>query len=155
MASRKRTDYVVLHCAATRAIMDIGAAEIRQWHTNPRPRGNGWSDIGYHYVIRRNGKIETGRAVTAVGAHVANHNHNSIGICLVGGLANAAPYRPENNFTQAQWASLRKLLTSLSKTYTFTVLGHRDFPGVPKACPCFDARKWAKENGFTPAGPVK
>ena len=48
---------VVVHCAATKPSMDIGAKEIRRWHVD----GNGWADIGYHYVIRRSGCIDSGR----------------------------------------------------------------------------------------------
>ena len=83
---RSSTKYIVIHCAATKPSMDIGAAEIRKWHTDP-PRN--WDDIGYHYVVRRSGTIEkpmleVGRYLEIPGAHVANHNHESIGICLVG-----------------------------------------------------------------------
>lgn len=46
---------IIIHCAATKPSQDIGANTIRKWHTDPPPNGNGWSDIGYHYVIRRNG----------------------------------------------------------------------------------------------------
>jgi len=148
MPIRKTTKHFVLHCSATRAIQDIGAKEIRGWHVN----GNGWADIGYHFVIRRDGRLEKGRAIDAVGAHVANHNSNTLGICLVGGL-NDKTYQPENNFTAAQWATLKKLIADLLKRYPgATILGHRDFPKVAKACPCFDAKVWAKKNGF-PAAP--
>lgn len=147
MANRRRTDYIVLHCSATRAVQNIGAKEIRQWH-----RAQGWSDIGYHYVIRRDGTVETGRAPdTSVGSHVKGHNANSVGICLVGGLNNAT-YAPENNFTSAQWFALKGLLAKLLKKYPDAkILGHRDFPGVQKACPCFAAKAWAKANGFPAA----
>lgn len=141
--TRKRTDNIVIHCSATRAIQEIGAADIRKWH-----KAQGWSDIGYHYVIRRNGKLERGRPEAAVGSHVQGHNANSIGICLVGGLNNTT-YKPEDNYTPAQWATLRKLIADLLKKYPKAkVLGHRDFPKVQKACPCFNARVWAKKNGF-------
>ena len=77
---RSSTKYIVIHCAATKPSMDIGAAEIRKWHTDP-PRN--WDDIGYHYVVRRSGTIEkpmleVGRYLEIPGAHVANHNHESI-----------------------------------------------------------------------------
>jgi len=141
--NRKRTNWIVLHCSATRAIQDVGAADIRRWH-----KAQGWSDIGYHYVIRRNGKVEAGRAVDAIGSHVAGHNINSVGICLAGGLNNAT-FKPEDNYTPQQWAALTRLLTTLTKKYpTAKVLGHRDFPNVAKACPCFNAKAWAKKNGF-------
>lgn len=140
---RKSTGWLVVHCSATRAIQDVGAADIRRWH-----KAMGWADIGYHYVIRRSGKVEAGRPVDNVGSHVAGHNANSVGICLVGGLNNVT-FRPENNYTPQQWTALKKLLGDLLKRYPKArVLGHRDFPRVKKACPCFNAKVWAKRNGF-------
>lgn len=147
MPDRKTTKHIVLHCSATRGIQDVGVKEIRQWH-----KQRGFSDIGYHYVIRRDGRIERGRPEKAIGAHVAGHNANTLGICLVGGLADKAPWAPTNNFTAAQWSSLKSLLTTLTAKYPgVTILGHRDFPGVAKACPCFDAKPWATKNGFRAA----
>jgi N-acetylmuramoyl-L-alanine amidase len=145
MAKRRKTEKIVLHCSATRAIQtNIGVDDIRRWH-----KEKGWKDVGYHYVIRRNGMLEGGRPMDEIGSHVQNHNTDSIGICLVGGL-NDKTWKPENNFTAAQWAALTKLVARLVKIYpSVKVLGHRDFPGVQKACPCFDARVWAKKNGFS------
>ncbi len=146
---RKQTKYLVLHCSATPPGMDVGVERIREWHV----QGNGWSDIGYHFVIRRDGRVENGRNEASVGSHVAGHNHYSIGICLVGGVDVAsAASAPQNNFTEAQWAALRTLLRTLLDKYPqATILGHRDFPGVSKACPSFDARAWATANGFPAA----
>lgn len=146
---RRSTDYIVLHCSATPPKLDIGAAEIRQWHI-----AKGWSDIGYHYVIRRDGRVETGRPENLVGSHVKNHNANSLGVCLVGGVD--ARQKPQDNFTEAQWAALRRLLAELQSRYPHAlILGHRDFPGVAKACPCFAAIDWAKANGFRAASPLR
>ncbi len=142
--NRKKTNWLVIHCSATRAIQDVGAKDIRRWHVE----GNGWSDIGYHFVIRRSGKVETGRPLESIGTHVQGHNTDSIGICLVGGLNNAT-FKPENNYTVQQRDALKKLLASLLKKYPRAkVLGHRDFSGVQKACPCFNAKPWAKKNGL-------
>jgi N-acetylmuramoyl-L-alanine amidase len=141
--NRSNTRWLVIHCSATRGVQDIGVREIRRWH-----RDQGWADIGYHYVIRRSGKLETGRPVDALGAHVQGHNHDSVGICLVGGLDNKT-WKPANNYTPQQWESLKKLLEALVKRYPKAkVLGHRDFAGVKKACPCFPAKTWAKKNKF-------
>lgn len=140
---RKSTDFIVIHCSATRGLQDIGAREIRAWH-----KAKGWSDIGYHFVIRRDGRVEKGRAIDAIGSHVKGHNANSVGVCLVGGLDNET-YAPTANYTVTQWAALRDLVASLLKKYPKAkVLGHRDFAGVAKACPCFDAKPWAVKNGF-------
>lgn len=141
---RKSTKYLVVHCSATRPHMDVGVKEIRQWH-----KAKGWEDIGYHYVIRRDGRVERGRAEALVGAHVAGYNSNSIGVCLVGGVSEKDFTKAENNFTAEQFDSLRMLLKTLSEKYPgATVLGHRDFPRVNKACPSFDAKPWAKKNGL-------
>lgn len=80
--SEQRPDKVVLHCSASSDDnYDIGAAEIREWHLD-----RGWSDIGYHWVIRRDGVVEGGRRETTRGAHAAANdgNERSIGICYVG-----------------------------------------------------------------------
>lgn len=127
---------IVIHCSATPAAHDIGRKEIDRMH-----RQRGFLRIGYHYVIRRNGAIEPGRELSAVGAHVEGHNANSIGVCMVGGLTPAM--KPENNFTQSQWASLAVLVSRLNNTYpAAAVVGHRDLPNVHKDCPCFDVKTW-------------
>lgn len=147
---RSRTDWLVVHCSATQAKSDVGAKEIRQWH-----REKGWIDIGYHYVIRRNGTIETGRPENVVGAHVENYNSNSIGICMVGGID--AKGKAEDNFTQAQYAALAEKLRELKAKYpNAKIQGHRDFPNVKKDCPSFDVRKWIDETGvFETSKPIE
>jgi N-acetylmuramoyl-L-alanine amidase len=133
---RAYTDHIVVHCSATEPSSTIDRAVIAQWH-----RLKGWLDIGYHFVIKTNGDIETGRELNAVGAHVKGHNSTSVGICMVGGVN--AKGEPENNFTKAQFDSLRNLLMDLKIVYPdATIVGHRDFAGVNKACPSFDVREW-------------
>lgn len=140
LKKRTRTDYIVVHCAATPPTLDIGRAEIDRWH-----RQLGWLMIGYHYIIRRDGTIEKGRDEAVPGSHVAGYNANSVGVCLVGGVD--AKGNPQQNYTPAQYAALTKLLRELKARYPHAeVLGHRDFPKVAKACPCFDVRRWVNEN---------
>lgn len=132
---------IILHCSATPPKMDIGANEIRGWHVDD----NGWSDIGYHYVIRRNGEIETGRPLDIAGSHTYRHNANSIGICLIGGINDKG--KSENNFTQAQMATVERLVRILKADYPkATVYGHREF--APKDCPSFDVQEWLKDRGM-------
>lgn len=133
---RARTDLIVVHCAATPPGVDIGAAEIDGWH-----KAKGWRCIGYHYVIRRSGAVEEGRPVEEPGAHAVEVNDRSVGVCLVGGVDDKGA--PANNFTEAQFAALRGVLRLLSKRYHGArIIGHRDIPGVKKACPSFDVRAW-------------
>jgi len=133
---RKTTDYLVVHCAASQPLPSINAATIRQWH-----KSKGWQDIGYHYVIKIDGTVETGREIMEVGAHVAGHNSDSVGICMVGGVDKNG--YSVNNFKPAQFKALRKLLNELLARFPKSViLGHRDFKGVKKDCPCFDVTDW-------------
>ena len=144
---------ITVHCSATQATSDIGAAEIRKWH-----KDKGWSDIGYHAVIRRNGTVEAGRPEWKVGAHVAGHNTDNLGVCLVGGINSQG--KAENNFTPEQMAALRQVLQGWMKKYSIPavkVMGHRDWSPdkngdgkitpneFMKDCPCFDVRSWAAE----------
>ena len=133
--------FLVVHCSATKPDMDIGVDEITEWHV-----ARGWSTIGYHFVIRRDGKIELGRDLTTMGAHVRGYNENSVGICMVGGLDENG--KPANNFTPFQFSSLRVLLETLFRMCPEAkARGHRDFPGVAKDCPCFDVIKWWYKEG--------
>lgn len=132
---------LIVHCSATYGSQDIGAAEIRRVHVDE----NGWRDIGYHYVIRRNGDIEEGRPVEQIGAHCKDHNAKSIGICLVGGLEKTCGGKtvPVANFEPEQYKSLHLLLLRLRCDYPGVSLhGHRDYAN--KDCPCFDVRRWWK-----------
>ena len=138
--TRERTDYIVVHCSATRPHQDIGAEEITKWH-----KAAGFKDIGYHYVIRRDGVLERGRPDEAVGSHVKGFNEVSVGICLVGGVKADDPFKPDNNFTPEQFVTLKTLLTKLKEKYPKAkIQGHRDFPKVGKDCPCFDVKAWVK-----------
>ena len=134
----REVNRIVVHCSATPSRMDIGVDEIRQWHT-----AKGWSDIGYHLVIRRSGVIETGRPLDQVGAHAKGYNTDSIGICLVGGSDADNVTTSDANFTVEQYCSLYSQVMTLITEYeieTTDVVGHRDLPDVAKACPCFDVQ---------------
>lgn len=144
----KAIRYLVVHCAATPPSRDIGVAEIRVMH-----KQRGFNDVGYHYVIRRDGRVEKGRADNVAGAHVQGFNSVSLGVCLVGGVD--AKGKPENNYTPAQFAALQSLMTKLQGQHpTAEILGHRDLSPDKngdgkissnewlKACPCFDVRPW-------------
>ena len=148
--TRSATELLVVHCSATRASQNIGVREITQWHLQ-----RGFDTIGYHYVIRRDGDLETGRPENVIGAHVKGHNARSVGICMVGGVDNAD--KPSNNFTAAQFVALHELLLQLRKRHpNARILGHRDLsPDLNKdgkitpneyikACPSFDVETWLK-----------
>lgn len=142
--NREKTDFIAIHCSATGPKQDFGAADIDKWH-----RAKGWKCIGYHYVIRRNGTVEEGREELTIGAHVENWNSVSIGVCMVGGVDANDPKKAVNNFTPEQFASLKQLLVDLKIRYPSAIIqGHRDFPKVAKACPCFSVAEWLKTVGL-------
>lgn len=152
-AKRKKTDMIVIHCSATPASRNIGAAEINMWH-----KDKGWSGCGYHIVIRRDGFAEShvdgypARPIKDIGAHAEGFNSHSIGICLVGGVN--AGGAPEANFTDAQYNTLQALIESFKAIYPSIskVVGHRDLPGVHKACPSFDVAEWMASLSIKGAG---
>jgi N-acetyl-anhydromuramyl-L-alanine amidase AmpD len=142
---------IVVHGSWTKPGLNVDADEIRKWHVE----GNGWSDIGYHFVIRRDGVVEDGRPVNTPGAHVADHNKDTIGICLVGGRADDNPSTVnmdeftkqellwEFNYTEKQMKALGALVDKLQAKHACErVVGHRDFPNVTKRCPGFEVREY-------------
>ncbi len=138
----REIEHIVIHCADTKPDMEVDAARIKRWHLK-----RGWSDIGYHYIIKRNGTIEQGRdrdndgnILEEIGAHVKGYNRNSIAICWVGG------YDGIDNRTNEQKTSLETLIKLLHEIYpNARILGHKDFPGVSKNCPSFEVTDWLKE----------
>jgi|TARA_R100001440_G_scaffold33069_2_gene51949 N-acetyl-anhydromuramyl-L-alanine amidase AmpD len=139
MTERRKTNYIVVHCTATKPEMDIDAEWVRKIH-----RGQGWLDIGYHKVIKRDGTIENGRDINAIGAHVKGYNSQSIGVALVGGVDN--DLKAENNYTDEQFSALQMLLLSLSKDFPDAeIVGHYNLDDR-KECPSFDVKKWVGHN---------
>ena len=129
---------IFIHCSATPPSRDIGRKEIDIGH-----RQRGWLMIGYHYVIRRDGSVETGRPREMAGAHARGHNRNSIAICMVGGVNELI--QPESNFSDEQWVSLHCLVSALKKQYPDApVRGHNEVSS--KACPSFDVQQWLREH---------
>lgn len=132
--SKRRITEIIIHCSATPEYKNYTAADIRRWH-----KQQGWSDIGYHFVIQLDGTIEEGRHVDVVGAHCNGHNQRSIGVCYIGGVA-ADGRTPKDTRTELQKNALLSLLIDLKGMYPeATIYGHHDFD-KGKACPSFDAR---------------
>ena len=132
--SKRNIRELIVHCSATPEGKDYSVDTIRQLHIQ-----RGFSDIGYHYVIYRDGSIHIGRDESIIGAHCTGHNTNSIGVCYIGGCASDGK-TPKDTRTTEQKQSLVKLLKELKTKYPqASIHGHRDFSS--KACPSFDATK--------------
>ncbi len=122
-----KINFLAVHCSDSPDDREVDAAEIHRWH-----RERGWSGIGYHAVIQRDGTVENGRPHYWKGAHVKNHNAHSIGVCLIGRM----------NFTPPQYAALAALLKEWTSSHPGAkVVGHCDLDSR-KTCPNFDVTEW-------------
>lgn len=138
----RKIELAIIHCSDTYVNMDWDATDIRRIHVDE----NGWLDIGYNYIIKRDGTLENGRDLDndgnveeEIGAHARGFNHNSIGICLIGGKG--ADNNPEFNFTSHQMLALERLVCTLQAKYKgLDVIGHRDVS--TKACPSFNVKAY-------------
>lgn len=130
----RNIDTIFLHCSATPPSMDLTAATVREWHTSS-PRN--WSDIGYHFFIRRDGLVESGRDLDKIGAHVKGANRGSVAICYAGGVDEDGD--PCNNMNAIQRAAIVRIVRSLRIVLNtpLTLRGHNDDPNTNKACPSF------------------
>jgi N-acetylmuramoyl-L-alanine amidase len=135
---------IIIHCTATRpdwwsqrSTADK-VAEVKRWHVEDR----GWKDIGYHFLIDRNGYTVNGRPLDQIGAHTVGKNIGTIGIALFGGHGSAADDKFADHFTPDQDQSLRALLVRLMKQYPSikTISGHNQH--AAKACPGFSVPSW-------------
>jgi len=135
LSTARAINEIIAHCAATPEGKDYTVADIRAWH-----KQRGWSDIGYHYVVYRDGRVMLGRPVGQVGAHVSGRNTGTIGVCYVGGVA-ADGKTAKDTRTAAQRDSLLWLVRQLKAKHPSIrkVTGHNQY--AAKACPSFDVRK--------------
>lgn len=119
MSVRKSTSRIMLHHAAA---SECDAKTIHEWHL-----GRGFSGIGYHFLVRKNGTIERGRAENLVGAHAAGNNSNSIGICFEGNFET-------ETMGEAQKNAGKELIAYLCNKYGIdVVIRHKDVAST--ACP--------------------
>lgn len=138
---------VIIHCSATppgwmaRGSLEDKTEEIRRWH-----KDRGFNDVGYHYLIDRDGRVGNGRPVSKQGAHVKGHNKGTIGVCLIGGKESKATDKFEDHFTRQQDAALIRLLGMLKATYgdEIKITGHNEYSN--KGCPGFNVWDWRNED---------
>jgi len=135
----RKIEYIVVHCTASSqkwGVRDL-EAEFRR---------KGWKNPGYHYVITSDGMVHQMLEEGKVSNGVKGWNHCSINIAYVGGVDTGANLKPVDNRTAEQKKSLRLMLKRLKRRYPSALIqGHRDFPGVSKACPSFDAKTEYKD----------
>ena len=133
----RNIDEIILHCSASPDGRPDTTEDIRSWHVD----GNGWSDIGYHLVIERDGKVGLGRPIWKLGAHckAQGKNRNTIGICLVG----------TKDFDERQFDTLKPLLEYIIRFFNISkVSGHSDYDSRKPNCPGFDVGEYITKNNL-------
>ncbi len=139
MKINRNIKFIVIHCTATPSNTTIESIK-RYWKEQ-----RGWGDTpGYHYIIERNGNIVQLLDEKQNSNGVYAHNSACINIAYIGGIDKDG--KPMDNRSDAQKHAMFDKIVELTEKYKgVEVLGHRDFPGVKKACPSFDVKKWLSE----------
>lgn len=124
MGERAWTHIIVHHTGAE----ERNAEQVRRYHLSL-----GWQEIGYHFVIERNGAAAPGRGLHMAGAHchADGMNYKGIGIAILGNLNNHPPL-------PAQLKALEQLIRNLQGRFQIPaacVLGHKEVPGAATVCP--------------------
>jgi N-acetylmuramoyl-L-alanine amidase len=136
--NQRNIKYIVVHCTATPTTTTLESIK-RYWKEQ-----RGWGDTpGYHYFIKRDGTVVQLLDEKKNSYGVYKHNSECISIAYVGGIDKDG--KPVDNRSDAQKHAMFDIIVRLTEKYPKAeVLGHRDFPGVKKACPCFDVKEWLK-----------
>lgn len=130
-------NFIVVHCTATPPETTTGAIQ-KYWKEQL-----GWTRPGYHYLIQRDGEVVQLLSEKEIANGVRGYNKESIHLSYIGGIDGQG--KPVDNRSARQVHAMFDLVVKLSVKYPkATILGHRDFPGVKKACPCFDVRRWLR-----------
>lgn len=124
---RRHVDRVFVHCSASDAEAHDDVSVMREWHLK-----RGWNDVGYHFFVKKDGTLQTGRSVEQTPAAQSGHNTGTIAICLHG--------LEVSKFTETQFFTLRRLCEDINAAYggSVTFHGHREV--AAKDCPVFDYR---------------
>lgn len=129
--------FLTIHCAATPEGRHVDAATITAWDKAK------FGQTSYHWVIELDGNAVRTLRDDQKGAHVGKANSGNIGVCYVGGCDKAM--NAKDTRTPEQKAALRKIVQDYqARVPGLKVLGHRNWPGVAKACPSFDVPAWMK-----------
>ena len=114
----KPNKLVLHHAEASKCTVQ----DIHSWHLN-----NGWSGIGYHYFIRKDGSIYKGRPDGAIGAHCQGSNTNTLGICFEGN------YMKETMPTAQYNAGIDLIKYLIGKYGNLPIYGHKEL--LATECP--------------------
>jgi uncharacterized protein (TIGR03437 family) len=140
------THLIVHHTAGSNTASDWAAVVRSIWSLHVFT--NGWSDIGYNYLIDPNGMIYEGRAGgdNVIGAHFSCANSGTLGVALLGTFTSVSP--TSRAITSLQhllaWKSDQRGLDPAGITFHMptqlnlnNISGHRDANAstAANACP--------------------
>ena len=131
----RKIKFIVLHCTATQPEATVKAIQ-NYWRETLK-----WNNPGYHFIIERDGEVIQLQHIEKIANGVAGNNEHAIHISYIGGIDRKG--KPIDNRTTPQKDAMFDKVVELTERYPDAkVVGHRDFPGVRKACPSFDVRTW-------------
>ena len=113
--ANREIEAIYLHCTATKPGVPVSVESIRRYHVDVR----GWSDIGYHYLVQPDGRIDAGRPVDRPGGHVRGDNKRTVGVSMVGNWDEAEPARDDPQI----W-NTGVLIAKLLRLYNLSVIKH-------------------------------
>ena len=132
--------FLTIHCAATPEARHVTHEQITQWDKAK------FGQTSYHWVVELDGSMHRTLRDDQKGAHVGGANTGNIGICYIGGVDKKL--NPKDTRTDAQKKSLLTLVRTYKERYPGIIIrGHRDWPGVKKACPSFSVSDWLEKVG--------
>ncbi len=140
------THLIVHHSAGNYSASQDFAAVVRSYYSYHTGPTLGWADIGYNWLVDRNGVIYQGRAfnfdgnMNVVGAHFSGRNGATMGICVIGTYTSTLPTDEalDRLRTMLAWKATQRGIdvrarASHSAGNIFTISGHRD--GGATECP--------------------
>ena len=136
MKNPRNVKFIVIHCTATLPEAKIESIQeywrrVKKWNGTP----------GYHYIIKKDGEIIKLRGEDKNSNGVYSHNDECISLSYIGGIDKLG--KAKDTRTPNQQKSMFNKIVELTERYPDAkVVGHRDFPGVKKACPSFDVKTW-------------
>lgn len=137
----REVNNIVIHCTATPIRTSVESI-VRYWRDNL-----GWRNPGYHFIVEYDGTIHQLQPIEKPSNGVRGHNADSIHISYIGGVDGS---EPEDTRSQMQYRAMEGLVKALHAVYpNAEIKGHRDFPGVNKACPSFSVSEWVQELQIT------
>lgn len=131
----RKVSKVYLHCSASDNPKHDDVSVIKKWHLE-----RGFNDVGYHYFIKADGTIQTGRWIEQIPAAQEGHNQGSIAICCHG----------LSKFTDEQRKSLKALCDEINELYQGNISFHGHCEVSTKSCPVYPYKEWLNlnANGF-------